>query len=137
MTADSLLFSRSRARPGFRSFVPGSGCSGFVSTLLVPEAATLEVLSLLHSSTHPGLFSSAFDCKFLDLPLSIRSSTCVDLTPSLLGIARMSSIFSSSVLDLAFLALSLPAQSSTHLEVLLLALDSTHMEPALFARKFT
>ena len=137
MTAESLLFSRSLARSGFRSFVPGSACSGFVSTLLVPEAATLEVLLLLHSSAHLGLFSFAFDCQFLDLLLSIRSSTCLDLTPSLVGLARMSSIFSSSVLDLAFLASFLPAQSSTHLEVLLLALDSTQMEPVLFARRFT
>lgn len=93
------MLLRNFAQVGFLLFLLGLSRAGFVFSLSVIDSTTLDFSMLPKSSGHPGLVLSVFNFADVELLLFVRSFICVELACSVVGLARIGSVYSLSVLD--------------------------------------
>lgn len=108
----SALLPRSFLRSSSSAFMLGLARLGFVFPLPVPDYVHPSLPSPIRSTAHMGTSTFTLDLLHLKSSLSVQASCRVESQALTLGLARIESVFSSSVLDSVHMGASLFAQSS-------------------------
>ena len=118
-----LMPSKSYTRPGSPASIPGIACTGFVFTLLVTEAAHLDLFLPLRSLAQSGFAALVLGFAHISFLLLIQSYS--RLTSSVLLLGRQFVDFL-SVLDFSSVELSAPLHSFARSDPVPLIPGSAH-----------
>lgn len=121
MHVELLAFLRSSTHLGSMVFTPGLSRVGFVFSLLVTDSTSFGSLLLIHSHACSDLAAFLLDHETMELSVSMRCLSHLDLLPFLFGMGRTDPNL--SVLDGVESGSALLARSFTRLGPFLLLFD--------------
>jgi len=130
----SLLLVRNMDRPGPTFSMFGCGCAEPI--ILICDLAKLGFSPFPRTLSHPEPFLPILSMAHLNSSVLLHALACPDLLLLFAGFNRVSSIFSLSLVDFVCLDSPVPVQSPSHLDLMLLILDETHVGSSLSVHSF-
>ena len=128
---------QSHSHLGSSTFCLGLMRLDFISSPPVVDVTCLDFSPSSRSCAYPEPSSFAPSFAHIELPPSLRSSTCLEAPASLLGLSRFDSISFLLVLSSTDLGLSLPLRSPARLGAAMMTMDLVHLDPMLSSRSST